>query len=395
MTQGQVDSSRQKYVPYFDGIRGYGFLLVFCVHYFPPDYIASAGSNALRFWIGMKPITLLAVPTFFVLSGYLIGGILHGTRDREGYFKVFYGRRIARVFPLYYLALLIVAVVEFSLRFHLDYHFWTHFLFIQNLVPGYSAYRSPAALNHFWSLATEEQFYLIWPLVVWFFPERRKLFGIASMFIVLIFGIRFAAPHFYKSADRIHLLSFTRADAILLGVLLALIRHEAVFERIKPFAKWIALAGTAAFVAWALEKGQSWPYSFRGVQIAIPWINFTALAIIIAVMEEKSWLNRVCSKTWICWLGKRSYSLYVLHLLYFRIFTSYVIPPLAHRMSHEIAVVVSGMLALCLTVFFATLTYQFIEIPTQSLKKRLKYGPVREDSSAQRLGERVLVQTGT
>jgi peptidoglycan/LPS O-acetylase OafA/YrhL len=329
-----------------------------------------------------------------VLSGYLIGGILYGTRDREGYFRVFYCRRVVRVFPLYYLALLIIGCAEASLRFPLDYHFWTHFLFIQNLLPGYANYHSPAVLGHYWTLATEEQFYLLWPLVVWFFPERRKLFGIACLFIILIFGIRLAAPHFFSFPYQMRYFSLTRADAILLGVLLALIRHEAIFEWIKPFAKWIALAGIVTMVAWALRKEEVWPNSFRGFQVFIPWLNITAVAIVIAVMEEKSWLNRVCSKRWICWLGRRSYSLYIIHFTYWRWFSSYVIPHLASHITYELSIVVSGALAFSLTILLAMLTYRFIEMPAQSLKQRLKYGPVKEDSSSQRLGEEALVTTG-
>jgi peptidoglycan/LPS O-acetylase OafA/YrhL len=396
MTQVRVANGTRKYLPYLDGVRGYGFLLVFLVHYFSPDQIARPGGIAFRFWTGLEPITFLAVPVFFVLSGYLIGGILYGTRNREGYFRVFYCRRIVRVFPVYYLALLIIGCAEASLRFPLGRYFWTHFLFIQNLFPDFTSpsHHSPAVLIHYWSLATEEQFYLLWPLVVWFFPERRKLFGIASFLIILICGIRLAISHFFSFPFQIRYFSYTRADAILLGVLLALIYHEPVFERIKPFAKWIAMAGIATMVVRALRKGEAWPNTFRGVQVLIPWINFTAVAIIIAALEEKSWLNRVCSKRWICWIGKRSYSLYIVHFTYYRWFAGFVIPHLASHIPYVPSVLVSGALALSLTASLGMLSYRFIETPAQGLKQRLKYGPVKEDSSSQRLSEKVLVGTG-
>ncbi|MGO9939030.1 MAG: acyltransferase family protein [Terracidiphilus sp.] len=395
MTEVRASSGRSKYLPYLEGIRGYGFLLVFLVHYCPPYQIARAGSLAFRLCTGLEPITFLAVPVFFTLSGYLIGGILHGTRDREGYFSVFYSRRLLRVFPLYYLALLVIACVEVFLRFPLNYHFWVHFLYIQNLFPDYVTQHSPAVLLHYWSLATEEQFYLLWPLVVWFFPGRRTLFGVAALFIIIIFGIRFAAPYFLSSPEQIHYLSLTRADAILLGVLLALIRHKPIFERIKPIAKWIALVGIVTMVAWALRKGESWPETFRGVQVLIPWINFTALAIIVAVMEENSWLNRVCSQQWICWLGRRSYSLYIVHFTYARLFWDHVTPYLATRLPQTLAAVVSSAIAFSLTLVLAMLSYRFIETPTQNLKRRLKYGEVRSVSLSRSLGGEVLVKTGT
>ena len=395
MTQDQATNGKRKYLPYLEGIRGLGFLLVFLVHYFNPYQIARQGTVLFRVLTGLEPITFLAVPVFFVLSGYLIGDILHSTRFREGYFRVFYCRRVVRVFPVYYLALLIIAFVESSLRFPLDYHFWTHFLFIQNLFPDYQSYDSPAVLIHYWSLATEEQFYLLWPLVVWLFPERRKLLGIASLFIVLICGIRLAAPHFYSSPEQIHLLSLTRADAILLGVLLALIRREAIFERIKPIAKWIALAGIAAVVVWALRKGEALPKTFRGEQFMVPWMNFTALAAVVALMEEGSWFNRVCSKRWLCWLGRRSYSLYIIHFTYYRCFSRYLIPYLSRRIPHGLSVVISGAIALSLTILLAMLSYRFIEKPTQSIKQRVKYGALKERGSYQSLGDEVLVKNRT
>ena len=394
MSQVQAVSGRPKYVPYWEGIRGFGFLMVFLVHYIPPYQITPQGSIAFRIVTGLESIAFLAVPIFFVLSGFLIGGILYSTRDREGYFKVFYCRRVIRVFPLYYLALLIIGCVDASLKFSIDYRFWTHFLFIKNLFPRYATYNSPAVLRHYWTLATEEQFYLLWPLVVWLFPRRRQLFVIASLLVVFIFGLRFASPYLFSFSYQIGYFSLTRADAILMGVLLALIRNEAGFEWMKRLAKWIALAGGAGLVVWALRNGEYWPKTFQGVQIIIPWLNFTAASIVIAVMEEKSWLNEVCSQRWICWLGKRSYSLYIFHYTYYHFFAMNVVAQLAHYMSQRRSVVVASALAFSLTLVLAMLSYRFIEIPAQRLKQHLKYGPVKENSSSPKLREEILVGTG-
>ncbi len=395
MTQVQVTDGPRKYLPYLDGVRGYGFLLVFLVHYFLPSQFTHEGSIAHRVFIGLEPIAFFAVPMFFVLSGYLIGGILFGTRNREGYFRVFYCRRVVRVFPVYYLALLAIGGAEFLLGFPPDRYFWSHFLFIQNLLPDYIKHQhTPAMLIQYWSLATEEQFYLLWPLVVWFFPDRRKLFGIGSFFIVLICGLRFAAPYFCSSPYQIRYCSLTRADAILLGVLLALICHKALFERVKPAAKWVSLIGIAAVVIRSFLKEETWPKTFLGEQILIPWLNFTAVAIIVAAMEENSWLNRMCSQRWICWLGKRSYGLYIIHFVYARWFWGYVAPQLSRHIPYRLAVLISIAISFSLTLVLAMLSYRFLEMPAQRLKQRLKYGPVNEDGSSKRFSEKVLVGTG-
>ena len=125
---GQIQSADRvrRYVPCLEGIRGYGFLLVFCGHYFLPDQLAHPNTFRLKLLTAFASLGLFAVPAFFVLSGYLIGGILYDTRNRDGYFRVFYSRRILRVFPVYYVTLLVI--VGFYLWKHVptDYLVWTH-----------------------------------------------------------------------------------------------------------------------------------------------------------------------------------------------------------------------------------------------------------------------------
>ena len=105
MTEVNRPDSQRKFIPSLEGVRGYAFLLVFFAHCCNAIGFFPLG----RWWYPVRLLEELewaAVPIFFVLSGYLIGGILIDTREREGYFKVFYRRRILRVFPLYYLTLI-------------------------------------------------------------------------------------------------------------------------------------------------------------------------------------------------------------------------------------------------------------------------------------------------
>jgi peptidoglycan/LPS O-acetylase OafA/YrhL len=111
-------------------------------------------------------------------------------------------------------------------------------------------------------------------------------------------------------------------------------------------------------------------------------------------MEENSALNRVCSQKWICWLGRRSYSLYIIHLIYARWFWGYVCPQLSKHIPYRVAVLVSCAIAFSLTLLLAMLSYRFIEMPAQRLKQRLNYGAVKEDRSSQRLAEEALVKIG-
>jgi peptidoglycan/LPS O-acetylase OafA/YrhL len=367
----------RKFMPSLEGIRGLGFLLVFIAHYLPPDRFSSAGSVPYRVLLGLEEIAYFGIPMFFVLSGYLIGGILFSTRNREGFFRVYYGHRVLRILPVYYLSLLIIACVYIFLKFPLGFHFWAYFLFIQNLLPVIQGQSGPLLMIHFWTLATEEQFYLLWPLVVWFFPQRKKLSMIAAALIVAIFVIRAASSHFVPAPQILEYWSIARADGILLGVLLALVINQSMVVKIKPYAKWIALFGILVASLWASWKGAQWPKSFPGAELLIPWINFSAVAIVIAVLEEGSWLDRFCSQRWLCWFGRRSYSLYIFHLIYARLFVRSLTPFLSQRIPHTFAVLLSTAIAFSLTVLLSMLSYWLIEKPAQRVRQRLKYGPLK------------------
>ncbi len=395
MSQIQRSDPRRRYVPCLEGIRGYGFLLVFCGHYFWPDRLAHPGTFRLKFLMALSPLVIIAVPAFFVLSGYLIGGILYHTRNREGYFRVFYTRRVLRVFPVYYLTLLAIGCFYAVHAVSLNYHFWTQFLYIQNLLPGFPS--SPDAsvdMGHFWSLAVEEQFYLLCPLVMWLFPDRRKLIGIAISLVALSCGLRFAAPLLSLPTKAVLFFTPTRADAIILGVLLALIREDAIYDRIEPLAKWIALTGLATVVLLYVWEGQDWSKTYLGENIWIPLVNVIAAAIVIAVMEEKSFMNRACSQRWVCWLGSLSYSAYVFHLTFSPFFLNAVTARLSLHMRQSFAVLTSGAFAFTVTLLLSILSHRFIERPIMNLKQRIQYGAAKPFAVSQGVGERVLVSAG-
>jgi peptidoglycan/LPS O-acetylase OafA/YrhL len=249
---------------------------------------------------------------------------------------------------------------------------------------------------HFWSLAVEEQFYLLWPLVVWLLPDRRKLIGAVSALILLCCVVRLAAPLLYISAPGMTCFTMTRADAILLGVLLNLICESALYRRLIPYAKWATLCGIATIALLAFYKGASWALTYAGKEVWIPLANLTAVAIIVAVMEKGSVLNRLCSQRWVCWLGALSYSLYVFHLTFINFFLYSLTPHLNAYMRHSFAVLVSTSLAFCTTLILSLLSYFLIEGPIMKLKGRLRYGAeVRSLKTCQEVEEPLLVEAGT
>jgi len=395
MAQTQGTGRREQYLPCLAGIRGYGFLLVFLGHYLTPDLFPNLSGGRLKVFTAFSSLALFAVPSFFVLSGYLIGDILYHTRNREGYFKVFYTRRILRIFPVFYLTLAGIIVFLLIQGSPIDLYFWSHFLYIHNLFPGYRAHLNPSVgMIHFWSLAVEEQFYLVWPLIVWLFPERRKLISVSIVLISLCCGIRLLAPLFASSPGLIGTFTPCRVDAILLGTLLALIKGSNVFEQFRSLAKWIVACGASTMILLAYWKGVPWSVTYSGYEVLIPLANFTAAGVIIAVMEEGSLLNKICSQKWVCWLGGLSYSLYVFHGTYAPYFKYSLVPQLAPHMRHSVAVLLAAALGLGLTLLLSILSYRLIEGPIIAMKGHIRYGLERRIDEVE-ADERLAVGVGT
>lgn len=379
-TSVKSPSERPEQIRALAGLRGCGFLLVFFGHYLANliiDHRANKWDDAFYY---IAQLDWLAVPAFFVLSGYLIGGILYRTRNRQGFFRVFYGRRALRVLPVYYITILVVAFVDLAHGIHLDYRYWVHFIYIQNFMPGYCN-TDPAPNNqivHLWSLAVEEQFYITWPIVVWFAKDRKTLLKIVVAICAGCWLLRVISPLVHLSVTRIYYATPTRIDTILFGVGLALVADHSLYKRLQPLAKYVALAGMALWLISSATHPNT-PNTYLRVTVEYTIANVTVLAIIVAALEEGSGLARFLSARWACWLGQMSYGLYVFHYTFYMWFLYTVQPTLRRYMPAPAAFLVMLTAALALTIALGMLSLRFIEQPALSLKRYLPYG--REDTA--------------
>ena len=140
-------------------------------------------------------------------------------------------------------------------------------------------------------------------------------------------------------------------------------------------AKWVTLAGIVGMEGIGIFKGEQWAMeTYAGKETWITLANFTSLAIIMAVLEEGSLLNRLCSQKWICVVGGLSYSLYVFHLTFRPFFLEVVPGYLTHYMRISYATLVAAFLALCTTFALSLISYRFIELPLFNLKRHIPYG---------------------
>ncbi|MEP6727629.1 MAG: acyltransferase [Bacteroidota bacterium] len=292
-----------------DGFRGLAVILVCCYHYL---HFFSFG------WTG--------VDLFFILSGFLITGKLIESIDSNHYFRSFYLKRILRIVPLYFSVLLIFFViiplllpsfvsVSFKELLQQQIYYWT---FTANLYDAVHGWPLNITLIHFWSLACEMQFYLVWPFIVYFFYGKRK-----SMVIILIAlclsGLLFRIyGHFFLVFSSIYryVLMPCRLDAFCAGALLymfvsrnKIILYKKIFLSVSLLALGSILLIMAIMqVPWHFSADTVSKYGYT--LDAIFWSTFIAFTL----CSDTHLLQRIFTGSLITWFGKYSYGIYIFHL---------------------------------------------------------------------------------
>jgi peptidoglycan/LPS O-acetylase OafA/YrhL len=290
---------KMKKIPQLDAVRGIAVLLVLLhnTDVYPSLHLGLIAGNG---WMG--------VDLFFVLSGFLITGVLLDTKQSERYFQNFYARRCLRIWPLYYSALLFMFVIVPLLRpseAHAIFEarsspWWAYPLFLQNfLVPIPTS--ATGLLGVTWSLAVEEQFYLVWPLVVRF-CTKAQLRRIATVVICLSPALRF-----YLSLHQVNIYSntFCRLDGLMAGALLAVVIRSVGFHP----SKFVTRAWILFLVSVPLALGIE---SFHA-----RWIGFSLVAaasvsfVYLALFSTQNWLQALLTNRPLVYTGTISYGIYI------------------------------------------------------------------------------------
>jgi peptidoglycan/LPS O-acetylase OafA/YrhL len=366
----------KKFMPALEGVRGYAFLVVFLVHY----NISAARPTHIWLWpfFMLRGIGWLVVPIFFALSGYLITGILLDTKGREGYFKVFYGRRSVRVFPLYYLVLGLVAVLTWLRDWHWNSHYLAYLFYLQNFSghAGIFSIGRYIGLGHLWSLAVEEHFYLLWPIVIWLCPNRSSVVRTCCGIIAACFLLRICWPLFHVSMMSGYWSTFTRADGIVCGAIVAVVeREKGLSQRFTRVCEWVCVAGLVVLSTRTVMSGSSSPMDYFDLVMMTPLANAMSTAIVVVLISTETSLSRLCSQPWICNIGRKSYGLYLFHNLYVGYFFLVVAWKLTPWLGGLKAQLVCAGLAFGLTWVLASVAYRWIEEPAMRMKGLLQYGP--------------------
>ena len=307
-------------VPDLDGLRGIAILLVIAVHTTSVSFsflISASATSAADVWVNwLQHFGWCGVDLFFVLSGFLITGILLQAKGSTGWLRNFYIRRALRILPLYYSVLLLRVVLAQSSLWWLKLNpqeWLANLLHVGNFWQCYtksSTPPDPGGLLPCWSLAVEEQFYLVWPLIVAATP-RSWLKGVCLAGIVTAIGSRWAMWSLHLDPWFAYVLPFCRMDGLLMGAMVALAAPAAGRTRMA----WLAVAAGAASVV-AVCVANPGPFLLGRLMSIIGYtcfdLFFASILWLVLAGQPSGW--RVLRFLPLRRIGERSFAIYLLHV---------------------------------------------------------------------------------
>lgn len=358
-----MPESTQKHYTELDGVRAIAALMVMFLHFFQKW---DRSSSALIAYLSkIANLGQSGVVLFFVLSGFLITRILLRTQNSDNYFKVFYVRRALRIFPLYYLYLILVffVVPAFTtdapyVPFHKQAYYW---VYLQNVA---TTFKWPCkGPSHFWSLAVEEHFYLFWSLLIYISDKKQLLRGCVA---IIIIGIISRIVLLQNNYDPFWF-TLTNMDSLAMGSILAIWEPAITGKHLSGKSKRLF---TSAFFVTLIPTGVLW-FKVGGkheiyVQAIKPLllniICFSFIGRIIASQTGR--LVNILKNKVLTYLGKISYGLYVYHpLCYFFFFTNTITNN----------ILFSFIVCFTSSIITASASYYLFEVKLLNLKKYFVY----------------------
>ena len=372
--------SSKKHIRELDGVRGLAVLMVLIWHYVNCQGAAQLGT-ALEYFTNGTRLFWSGVDLFFVLSGFLIGGILIDNSEKPGFYRTFYIRRAARILPVYGLLLLLFFIYRasldpgrFSWLFSDDIPDFAYVSFTQNIFMGVHETFGGRFLGITWSLAVEEQFYLLLPLSLFLFGSSRLL-AVTICLALLAPFLRLAFPGFSAVVN----MPF-RMDSLLIGVVLAFAFRSVAFVSFVDRNR--QLVWTCFFIllfGMGLMTMQN-----IGRKFCEPFViaAFYAVLISLILLNRGSFVTAVFRTGFLVRLGMYSYGLYMYHQMVAGIIHGYfrgTAPSMAT--SYGVLLTFASLLITCV---LAVASYHTYEAFFLSLGRQFKYdgGAVQEGATA-------------
>jgi len=360
----------QAHVPELDGVRGLAVLLVILFHsaLITPEGWASKLVHKLSLigWIG--------VDLFFVLSGFLITRNLLSQKGSENFFSNFYMRRVLRLFPLYYLFLLLFLVI-FPQGVQFGFTYWT---FLSNILIGRLGFFQSPILDITWSLAVEEQFYLLWPLLIFVLsPSQLRKTTIFLFFLALFSRLSF---YFMEVTPlKTYVLLPCRLDSLSAGAFLACWDKKISIRRAQQIFGAFGLSTMAIFL---------FGFSFlddlmRTLGYSVNALFATALVVLILI-SEKSFLRSFFRGSFLRQCGNYSYAMYLFHVpviqLLFSQFKKLSVNNLDHPAINLLSQLGFFAVSILSTFVLAAILYHAFEKHFLKLKKLFVSAPTSDFS---------------
>jgi peptidoglycan/LPS O-acetylase OafA/YrhL len=360
-------------IPQLDGLRGIAILLVIALHYLNDSEHGAFGTLLYRFGCAFR-LGWAGVDLFFVLSGFLIGGILLDARESLNYFHTFYSRRFFRILPIYYLWVTLFAFATLLVGTKVGSFIPSnqaalrllpiYYLFFQNYISLPIGTLAWYWLAVAWSLGVEEQFYLVAPPLVRFLPSAKlKTALIAVLFLTPLFRA-FLFWVWPGGKEAIYVWMPCRADALAMGVLAAMLWREGKIQNWYADRRnyFIILIGTLAAAIPFFVKSLFSPYAFWMGFLGYSWLAlFFTCVLLFSLLEPQSMWSRFLGWSFLQEMGRLSYCIYLIHLLILGLCHALILhsrPTIASFRGASVT-----LLAFVLTYLLATISWHFFEHP--------------------------------
>ncbi len=357
----KTEETTRFYFPELDGLRFLAFILVFVHHHPFFKTIPSLVFLKVYGWFG--------VDLFFVLSAFLFSRLLveEYKRNNKISFRKFYLRRIFRIFPVYILFVTLIVIflciTNYSFSNLEILRIVGLVTFTDNFMNAIYGGNSLSALSHLWTISFEEQFYVFVPIIILTLlkmTKKRKIVVLLSVVIVLSI-LRALIVLFVGGVLTPWMLPFTRFESILGGIIIGFGGYDFLLKYFKPF--FISLMGVGAFFVFTLLPPVFYNYEYIAIYFLLMGLSTTLF--LFGVMNS-DFLKKIFSKKPLVYLGKRSYGLYLYHLLGIEL-SAYLLGKTIFASNNGL---VSFLFALGITIFVSVLSYKFIEKPFLKLKKK-------------------------
>lgn len=360
-------------IPELDGIRGVAILIVIVWHFVNNKiYVVAPLSMFIQkitsfFWSG--------VDLFFILSGFLLGRILLQNKNSKNYFKTFYARRFFRIFPLYYLVLGIYMLLYFSIPnitekipslFNNKIPLWSYVLYCQNFVMWIKETIGAGWLGVTWSLANEEQFYLLLPFLIFFLNKK-------SLVLIMVILIIAAAVYrsFFTQWYALHLPFQAKMDTLFTGVIIAyLFENENFVNTLKKNKYIIYVVFVVLFCGFIyISLGNL----FISYYLVNTWINLLyGFFIIIPLLYKGSFLARILRNRMLGQIGTVSYGIYLLHLIVLNLII-WILSVYDISLVNNLQILATSSVAFIVTLSLSFASYYFFESKLIGLGHRYRY----------------------